>query len=96
MQPGLQGWDELLRVAGSLKMGYVTALLLISKLQEYPRQNRLTRLLREHGRLAETIHALCYLESEAYRRPIGRQFWSFNLRRLEPKSMIMRKMSVNG
>jgi TnpA family transposase len=68
-----EGWDELLRVAGSLKMGYVTASLLISKLQEYPRQNRLTRLLKEHGRLAKTIHALRYLESEAYRRRIGRQ-----------------------
>jgi len=42
-------------------------------LQEYPRQNRLTRLLKEHGRLAKTIHALRYLESEAYRRRIGRQ-----------------------
>jgi len=68
-----EGWDELLRVAGSLKLGYVTASLLISKLQEYPRQNRLTRLLKEHGRLAKTIHALRYLESEAYRRRIGRQ-----------------------
>ena len=67
------GWDEMLRVAGSLKLGYVTASLLISKLQAYPRQNRLTRLLKEHGRLAKTIHALRYLESEAYRRRIGRQ-----------------------
>ena len=54
-------------------MGYVTVSLLISKLQEYPRQNRLTRLLKEHCRLAKTIHALRYLESEAYRRRIGRQ-----------------------
>lgn len=36
-------------------MGYVTASLPISKLQEYPRQNRLARLLKEHGRLAKTI-----------------------------------------
>ncbi|MCS4034842.1 TnpA family transposase [Salinibacter ruber] len=60
-------------VAWSLKLGYVTASLLISKLQEYPRQNQLTGLLKEHGRLAKTIHALRYLESEAYRRRIGRQ-----------------------
>lgn len=38
-------WDDLLRVAGSLKRGYVTASLLVSKLQAYPRQNRLTRVL---------------------------------------------------
>jgi hypothetical protein len=40
---------------------------------EIPRQTRLTRLLKEHGRLAKTIHALRYLEREAYRRRIGRQ-----------------------
>jgi TnpA family transposase len=68
-----EGWDELLRVVGSLKLGYVTASLLISKLQEYPRQNRLTRLLKEHGRLAETIHVLRCLKDEAYRRRLGRQ-----------------------
>jgi TnpA family transposase len=68
-----EGWDELLRVAGSLKLGYVTASLLISKLQEYPRQNRLTRLLKEHGRLAKTIHVLRCLKDEAYRRRLGRQ-----------------------
>ena len=68
-----EGWNELLRVAGSLKLGYVTASLLISKLQEYPRQNRLTRLLKEHGRLAKTLHVLRCLKDEAYRRRIGRQ-----------------------
>jgi TnpA family transposase len=60
-------------MAESLKLGYAVASLLISKLQEYPRQNRLTRLLKEHGRLAKIIHAPGYLESEAYRRRIGRQ-----------------------
>jgi len=68
-----EGWNELLRVAGSLKLGYVTASLFISKLQEYPRQNRLTRLLKEHGRLAKTLHVLRCLKNEAYRRRIGRQ-----------------------
>ena len=29
-------WDDLLRIAGSLKMGWVTASLLISKLQSHP------------------------------------------------------------
>lgn len=66
-------WDQLLRAAGSLKLGYVTASLFISKLQAYPRQNKLTRLLKEHGRLAKTLHVLRCLKSEAYRRRIGRQ-----------------------
>jgi TnpA family transposase len=48
-------WDNLARVAGSLTRGYVTASLLISKLQAYPRQNHLTKLLQEYGRLVKTI-----------------------------------------
>lgn len=51
----LRHWDELLRIAGSLKQGFVTASLLISKLQSYPRQNALTRALQEYGRIAKTI-----------------------------------------
>ena len=31
----LRRWDDLLRVAGSVKMGWVTASLLIGKLQSY-------------------------------------------------------------
>jgi Tn3 transposase DDE domain-containing protein len=39
---------DLLPVAGSLKRGWVTASLLIGKLQSYPRKNRLTRALQEY------------------------------------------------
>ena len=39
----LDNWDELLRVAGSLKLGWVTASLLISKLQAGARENVLSR-----------------------------------------------------
>jgi TnpA family transposase len=60
----LRNWDDLLRVAGSLKRGWVTASLLIGKLQSYPRKNRLTRALQEYGRLVKTIFILRYIESE--------------------------------
>ena len=46
-------WDDLLRVAGSLKLGWVSASLLIARLQASPRQNALTRALQEYGRLTE-------------------------------------------
>jgi TnpA family transposase len=69
----LDRWDDMLRVAGSLKLGWVTASLFISKLQAYPRQNALTRVLQEYGRLIKTIFILRYLESEPYRRTINRQ-----------------------
>jgi TnpA family transposase len=49
-----QHWDDLLRVAGSLKTGWVSASLLLSKLQAYPRQHHLTHLLQEYGRLVKT------------------------------------------
>jgi len=66
----LKRWDDFLRVAGSLKMGWVTASLFISKLKSYPRQNALARALQEHGRLVKTIFILRYLENEQYRRRI--------------------------
>jgi TnpA family transposase len=66
-------WDELLRVAGSLKMGKVTASLLISKLQAYPRQHNLTYLLQEYGRLVKTNFILRYLQSQPLRRKINAQ-----------------------
>ncbi len=40
-----QYWDEMLRFVGSLKLGYVTASLVIQKLQAYPRKHQLTRAL---------------------------------------------------
>ncbi|MGO8721592.1 MAG: Tn3 family transposase, partial [Acidimicrobiales bacterium] len=69
----LNNWDDLLRVAGSLKRGWVTSSLLIGKLQSYPRKNRLTRALQEYGRLVKTIFILRYLESEQLRRRIQTQ-----------------------
>jgi TnpA family transposase len=66
-------WDDLVRVAASLKMGWAPASLLITRLQGAGRSNQLTRALQEYGRLAKTIFILRYLESEDYRRRIGRQ-----------------------
>jgi TnpA family transposase len=69
----LRHWDDLLRVSGSLKRGWVTASLLISRLQSYRRQNALTRALQEYGRLVKTVFILRYLESEQLRRRINTQ-----------------------
>ena len=69
----LQQYDDLLRLAGSLKSGWVTASLLMSKLQSYPRQNVLTRALVEHDCLVKTHFILRYLLSEKMRSAINRQ-----------------------
>src|SRR5437660_3630975 len=39
----LDWWDEMVRAAGSIKLGWVTASLLVQKLQAYPQQNALAR-----------------------------------------------------
>jgi TnpA family transposase len=63
----------LLRLTGSLKLGWVTASLSISKLHAYPRQNVLAHALQEYGRLVKTRFILRYLQSEDYRRRISVQ-----------------------
>jgi TnpA family transposase len=69
----LAHWDDLLRTAGSLKLGWVTASLFIAKLQSARRKNVLTRALQEYGRLNKTIFILRYLLSEQVQRRIGTQ-----------------------
>ena len=69
----LQNWDDILRVAASIKFGWVTASLFISKLQAYPRQNLLTRMLQEYGRLIKSIYIPNYLCNEDQRRRVSLQ-----------------------
>ena len=66
----LRHWDELLRIAGSLKRGYVTASLLISKLQSPQQKNALTKAIQEYGKLNETIFILKYMQSPEYQKKI--------------------------
>jgi TnpA family transposase len=65
--------DQLLRVAGSLKLGWVTASLLINKFQSHRRQGALLKALQEYGRLNKTIFILRYILDETYQRRIGKQ-----------------------
>jgi TnpA family transposase len=69
----LDRWDDLVRLAASLKMGWATASLLLSKLQSPRRQNALLPALQEYGRLIKTIHIVRCLDSPEYRKRIGIQ-----------------------
>jgi TnpA family transposase len=69
----LDNWDELKRIAGSLKIGWVTASLYISKLQSYPRKNVMTKVLQEYGKLIKTNFILKYYADEELRRAIHTQ-----------------------
>jgi TnpA family transposase len=66
-------WEDMVRVAASLKMGWVTASLLISKYQSAQRQSGLVKALQEYGRLIKSIGILRYVTNEAHRREIGLQ-----------------------
>ncbi len=72
-RPGPVHWDDLLRLAGSLKFGHATASLLVGKLSASGRQNALAAALKEYGALRRTIYAAQYLSDAAYRRKISRQ-----------------------
>ncbi len=69
----LEWWDAMLRVAGSLKLGHVTASLLVQKLQAYPQKNALALALQEYGRLVRTLHVLRWYANTDDRRRVLRQ-----------------------
>jgi TnpA family transposase len=53
-------WDDLLRTAGSIKRGWITPSLLISRLQAQSPKTPLAAALQEYGRLVRTNFALGY------------------------------------
>jgi len=57
-----RNWDDLLRVAGSLKMGTVGATELVRGLQSGGRPSTLGRAIGELGRIAKTLYLLNYLD----------------------------------
>jgi len=68
--PRAEHWDDLLRLAGSLKLGVVRAAGLTRTLQMNDRPTRLARALQELGRLVKTIYLLRFIDDESYGRRI--------------------------
>ena len=66
----IQHWEDLLRLAGSLKLGTVQAAGLIRTLQTKDRPTKLARALEELGRLIKTLYLLRFIDDAAYRRRI--------------------------
>lgn len=67
-------WDDLLRVAASVKYGHASAAIVVGKLCSSRRQqNTLTAAIKEWGLLQRTIYAARYLADDTYQRRIGRQ-----------------------
>jgi TnpA family transposase len=63
-------WDEILRLATSIKQGTVTASLMLRKLGGYPRQNGLAVALRELRKIERTLFTLDWLQNIELRRRV--------------------------
>jgi TnpA family transposase len=66
----VEQWDEMRRVASSIRHGTVSATLLMRKLAAYPRQNQVARALTEMGKLERTAFLLEYFRDESLRRRV--------------------------
>lgn len=63
-------WEDLLRLAGSLKLGHVHPHAAMRMLQVKDRPTALARALSELGRVIKTLHLLGYIDDEGKRRAI--------------------------
>jgi TnpA family transposase len=63
-------WDEILRLATSIRQGTVTASLMLRKLGSYRRQNGLAVALRELGRIERSLFTLDWLQNVELRRRV--------------------------
>ena len=65
-----ENYDDVLRLAYSVKEGIVSGSLIMSKLGSYPRQNKIATALRKMGRIEKTIFILNYISDKTFRRHI--------------------------
>jgi TnpA family transposase len=82
-----RNWDDLLRVAGSLKWGTLRASELMRSLLKGSRPSTLARAVGELGRISKTLYLLSYVDDENYRRRILLQ-----LNRSEGRHQLSRSM----
>ncbi|MBV8617030.1 MAG: Tn3 family transposase, partial [Acetobacteraceae bacterium] len=61
-------WDDVLRLAASIRTGTTSASLMLKRLGAYPRQNGLALALREIGRIERTLYTVDWLERVPLRR----------------------------
>jgi TnpA family transposase len=66
-------WEDMLRVAGSLKLGTVRAIELTRSLLRNSRPTTLARAIAELGKVPKTLHLLDFVDDSNYRRRILKQ-----------------------
>ncbi|MGB5631837.1 MAG: Tn3 family transposase, partial [Waterburya sp.] len=65
-----QNWDDMLRVAGSLKWGTVSATEIMRALHRGKKPSTIAKAIGELGKITKTLYLLNYVDDEAYRRRI--------------------------
>jgi TnpA family transposase len=70
----VRNWDDLLRVASSLKIGTISASELTRSLLRSSRPSNLARAIGELGRVAKTLYLLSSIDDETYHRRTLTQF----------------------
>jgi TnpA family transposase len=83
-------WEEILRLAASIKQGNVTASLMLRKLGSYPRQNGLAIALRGLGRIERTLFTLDWMQNVEPRRRV-----QIGLNKGEAKNALARAVFLN-
>ena len=83
-------WEDVLRLAASIRQGTVTASLMLRKLGSYPRQNGLAVALRELGRIERTLFALDWMQNIELRRRV-----QIGLNKGEAKNALARAVFLN-
>jgi TnpA family transposase len=83
----IQNWPDLIRLAGSLKLGHLRAAGVMRTLQVKDKPTTLARALSELGRIVKTLHILRCIDDPAFRRRILVQ-----LNRQESRHSLGRKL----
>jgi TnpA family transposase len=65
-----ESWPDLIRLAGSLKLGHLKAAGVMRTLQVKENPTTLARALSELGRIIKSLHVLRYVDDAAFRRRI--------------------------
>ncbi len=83
-------WDEVLRLASSVRTGTVTASLILGKLAAYPRRNGLAWALKEIGKIERSLFYLEWMRSPDLRRRV-----TAGLNKGEAKNALARAVFFN-
>src|SRR3546814_2413620 len=75
-----ENWSDLIRLAGSIKLGHLKAAGVMRMLQVKDLPTTLAKALSELGRIIKTLHILRYIDDRPFRRRILLQLIRQDLR----------------